>query len=149
MSEREKRSKRRAWKISSKTYRDRTKKITAALKLTMTPPNSPPDNGPGPSREIQNRDRGRRKKNLNRSKAYREQFKLRIALNKERRMKDMYKKRYYRLKNKNIKRTESQIDNEVESVTDENIEHNGKSIEINDHNKMGIYLPLKELRIKF
>ncbi|KAH3711498.1 hypothetical protein DPMN_071167 [Dreissena polymorpha] len=82
----------------------------------MTPSNSPPDNGPGPSREIQNRDRGPRKKNLNRSKAYRDQFKLRIALNKERRMKDMYKKRYYRLKNTNIKRTESQIDNEVERI---------------------------------
>ncbi|KAH3737678.1 hypothetical protein DPMN_044271 [Dreissena polymorpha] len=116
MSEREKRSKRRAWKISSKTCRDRTKKITAALKLTMTPPTTPPDNGTGPSREIQNRNRGRRKKNLNRSKAYRDQFKLRITFNTERGIKDIYKKRYYRLKNMNIKRTESQIDNEVERI---------------------------------
>ncbi|WAR24735.1 hypothetical protein MAR_038404 [Mya arenaria] len=66
-----------------------------------TPPNSPEGLQPIPQQQQQqqqcNKVRGRRKKNLNRSRAYRAQFRLKIERNKERRLKNKYKTSNYRL----------------------------------------------------
>ncbi|WAR24725.1 hypothetical protein MAR_038394 [Mya arenaria] len=74
--------------------------IKTALASICTPPNSPEGLQPIPPQQQQqqcNKVRGRRKKNLNRSRAYRAQFRLKIELNKERRLKNNYKTSYYRL----------------------------------------------------
>ncbi|WAR20394.1 LOW QUALITY PROTEIN: hypothetical protein MAR_002232 [Mya arenaria] len=97
---REKRQKRRNWKTHAKNKRDKDKSIKTALASICTPPNSPEGLQPIPQQQQQqqcNKVRGRRKKNLNRSRAYRAQFRLKIELNKERRLKNKYKTRYYRL----------------------------------------------------
>ncbi|WAR13571.1 LOW QUALITY PROTEIN: hypothetical protein MAR_027751 [Mya arenaria] len=72
LTEREKRQKRRNWKTHAKNKRDKEKSIKTALASICTPPNSPEG-------------------------AYRAQFRLKIELNKERRLKNKYKTRYYRL----------------------------------------------------
>ncbi|WAR24276.1 LOW QUALITY PROTEIN: hypothetical protein MAR_037945 [Mya arenaria] len=104
LTEREKRQKRRNWKTHAKNKRDKEKSIKTALASICTPPNSPEGLQPIPQQQQQqqqqqqcNKVRGRRKKNLNRSRAYRAQFRLKIELNKERRLKNKYKTRYYRL----------------------------------------------------
>ncbi|WAR20604.1 LOW QUALITY PROTEIN: hypothetical protein MAR_002442 [Mya arenaria] len=94
LTEREKRQKRRNWKTHAKNKRDKDKSIKTALASICTPPNSPEGLQPIPQQQQQqqcNKVRGRRKKNLNRSRA------LKIELNKERRLKNKYKTRYYRL----------------------------------------------------
>ncbi|WAR20476.1 LOW QUALITY PROTEIN: hypothetical protein MAR_002314, partial [Mya arenaria] len=94
LTEREKRQKRRNWKTHAKNKRD--KENTSIC----TPPNSPEGLQPIPQQQQQqqcNKVRGRRKKNLNRSRAYRAQFRLKVELNKERRLKNKFKTRYYRL----------------------------------------------------
>jgi hypothetical protein len=114
MSDRDQRKQRRHWKENQRSKREKDKRIKKAMGETITPPTSPEHFFPEQPNRIHERNRlsGRKKKNRNRSKAYRDQFKLRIMLNKERRLKNKYKKRYFRL----IKSNKDEIEQKVEHV---------------------------------
>lgn len=114
LTPREQRIKRRTWKFHANTKRKREKMIKIALSSRVTPPNSPEHMLEPNQRNEQNRTRGRKKKNLNRTKAYKEQFKLRVKLNKERRLRNKYKQRYYRLKKSC--RPDDEVENEVDQI---------------------------------
>ncbi|WAR10066.1 hypothetical protein MAR_035142 [Mya arenaria] len=94
LSKRDQRSKRKQWRQSSNKYYIRKQRILTAIENTETPPHSPENNQVQAARRM-----GRKKVRRDRSKAYREIFKLRIALKKEERLKEKYKKRFQRQKN--------------------------------------------------
>lgn len=94
MNAREQRTKRRGWRKSSKQYYKRKEEVLQAIENTVTPPTSPEASGL-PQQQVA-RQLGRRKVRKDRSKAYREIFRLRIALKREERLKQKYKKRWQR-----------------------------------------------------
>ncbi|XP_060585150.1 uncharacterized protein LOC132741080 [Ruditapes philippinarum] len=101
LSTRDQRKLRRNWRINQRNKRQKDKKLQHDVSKILSPPNSPtsPEHHIIQQNQYESRkSAGRKKKNLNRSKVYREQFKLRIQLNNERRQKEKYKKRYFRLK---------------------------------------------------
>ncbi|WAR22315.1 hypothetical protein MAR_016289 [Mya arenaria] len=110
MTPREQNKTRRAWR---KSQRARTKRIKD-MNAMMTPPTSPDENRfqQNSRREAAQRN-GRRKKLRDRAKAYRRILKLTTELNKERRLKEKYKKRSQRLKVKNVT---SKMKNETEKA---------------------------------
>lgn len=94
MNAREQRTKRRGWRKSSKQYYKRKKEVLQSIENTVTPPTSPEASGL-PQQQVA-RQLGRRKVRKDRSKAYREIFRLRLALKREERLKEKYKKRWQR-----------------------------------------------------
>lgn len=117
LSAREQRKKRRNWKTNQRAKRQKDKEQMKGISSQLSPPPSPDHSSSNNQLQESNRLRGRKKKNLNRSKAYRDQFKLRIKLNKERRLKNKYKSRYYRLKESNDSdESDSEITKEVQNI---------------------------------
>ncbi|WAR12549.1 hypothetical protein MAR_026729 [Mya arenaria] len=94
LSKRDQRSKRKQWRQSSNKYYIRKQRILTVIENTETPAHSPENNQVQAARRM-----GRKKVRRDRSKAYREIFKLRIALKKEERLKEKHKKRFQRQKN--------------------------------------------------
>lgn len=92
MTDREKRRKRRQWQKNWKSKKQKDKAILEAVRNTMSPPTSPENNQQQVAQGL-----GRRKVRKDRAKAYREIFRLRVALKKEERLKEKYKKRSQRL----------------------------------------------------
>ena len=88
MTEREKRSARRMWKLRKQNERNRNRVSTMELN---TPPHSP---GPFPIQ--MNLTRGRQRVRRDRSKAYREIAKLKQTVDNQRRTIEKYRKRLYR-----------------------------------------------------
>lgn len=102
MNKTERRHTRRNWRKNQRTKRERDRTLQAHVNEMLSPPATPtPEDN-----EEQDRGRpwtmtllGRKKVRKDRAKAYRELFKLKVQLNKERRLKERYKKRFNRLKN--------------------------------------------------
>jgi len=98
MTKREKRAQRKKWRKAKREEAERRKQNQQALESMLSPPASPADHRDaepvaGPSGAAQ---RGRKRVKKSRAKAYRELFKLKIALKKEKLKSDMYRKRYER-----------------------------------------------------
>ncbi|MES9881945.1 MAG: hypothetical protein ABW185_13790 [Sedimenticola sp.] len=98
LTHRELRSKRRGWRKSQQARRDRAKMIAEHIDKLGTPPTSPDQ--PAEVRRLRDetmKTLGRKKKKRDRAQAYRQIFKLKVALHSEIRLKEKYKKRCNRL----------------------------------------------------
>lgn len=118
MSNREHRKTKRQWRANQQNKRERERKVLKVLQNTLSPPTSPEHAGDKVPviAEVQDgrKVKGRKKVRKDRAKCYRDVFKLRVKLDKMRRLKNKYKQRYYRVKPRQKKKQ------------DENVAHNVK-----------------------
>jgi hypothetical protein len=109
MNEREKRKTRRNWRKNQSSKRQRDNMIIKHVQQQLSPPTSPNTDNP---ENIPPKKRGRKRTRKENSKAYRDLFQLRVRFDCERRLKEKYKKRAYRLSKNYTEKTD--IDKEVD-----------------------------------
>ena len=90
MKSRGQRRKRRGWRKSSKEYYRKKKEVLKVLENVQTPPTSPEVRSP-PQQQVA-RQLGRKKVRKDRSKAYRDIFRLQVALKREETLKKCIRK---------------------------------------------------------
>jgi hypothetical protein len=97
---RDQRNKRRQWRRNARNKKVKDVQLRNAIMNQVTPPTSPMSPENNNQRQQQRRQAGRKKVRKDRARAYREIFKLRLALNRAERLTEKYKKRNQRLQKK-------------------------------------------------